>query len=229
MVDEIVVVDSFSTDRTEEICRLKGARFFQHAWSGYAEQKNYANSLALHDTILSIDADEALSEELRDSILKVKDNMLYDGYSMNRLTNYCGKWIRHGSWYPDRKIRIFDRRKGRWEGAIHEEFIFEGQVKIQFLKGDLLHYSYFSIPDHIRQADHYTDITSKLAFDRGKRSNLVKIIFSPVIKSIRDYFLLLGFLDGYYGMVVCRISAKATFLKYVKLRRLQRRGSGANR
>ena len=155
--------------------------------------------------------------------------MLYDGYSMNRLTNYCGKWIRHGNWYPDRKIRIFDRRKGRWEGAIHEEFIFEGQVKIQFLKGDLLHYSYFSIPDHIRQADHYTDITSKLAFDRGKRSNLVKIIFSPVIKFIRDYFLLLGFLDGYYGMVVCRISAKATFLKYVKLRRLQRRGSGANR
>jgi glycosyltransferase involved in cell wall biosynthesis len=220
VADEVLVVDSFSTDRTGEICHSLGATFVQHSWAGYSGQKNFADSIAKHDYILSIDADEALSDELRKSILKIKDNLEYDGYEMNRLTNYCGTWIRHGSWYPDRKLRLFDRRKAGWSVEIHEMLVLDGRKG--FLKGDLLHYSYYAVSDHIRQANLFTDLTAKEAYSRGKRAGILKILFSPCIKFIRDYIFLLGFLDGYHGFMVCRISAWATFLKYAKLRQLQK-------
>lgn len=222
VADEILVVDSYSTDRTEQICRSMGARFIQNRWQGYTSQKNFANSMALHDHILSIDADEALSDDLRKSILIVKENWLSDGYIMNRMTNYCGKWIRHGSWYPDRKLRLFDRTKGSWKGVIHEEFFLKDGTRTGSIRGDLLHYSYYSISDHVKQANHFTDITAELAYSKGKRAGPLKILFSPVVKFIRDYFLLLGFLDGYPGFIIAHISANATFLKYVKLRQLHR-------
>jgi hypothetical protein len=174
----------------------------------------------MYDHILSIDADEALSDELRRSILEVKEKWISDGYEMNRLTNYCGSWIRHGSWYPDRKLRLFDRRKGSWSGEIHEMIDLNG--KKGFLRGDLLHYSYYSVSEHIRQANHFTDLTAKEAFSRGKKAGMLKVLFSPCIKFIRDYVFLLGFLDGYHGFLVCRVSAWATFLKYAKLRQLYR-------
>lgn len=220
VADEILVVDSFSADRTGEICRSMGARFVQHAWENYSSQKNFANSIAQYDHILSIDADEALSEQLKQSILKVRENWGHDGYEMNRLTNYCGKWIRHGSWYPDRKLRLFDRRKARWNGEIHEILDLKGSIG--FMKGDLLHYSYYTLSDHIRQANHFTDLTAREAFSRGKRAGVPKLLISPCIKFIRDYIFLLGFLDGYHGFLVCRVSAWATFLKYAKLRQLQK-------
>ncbi len=221
VADEVLVVDSYSTDRTEDICRTMGARFLQHAWEGYSPQKNYANSMAKYDHILSIDADEALSDTLK-SILELKDNWTKAGYRMNRMTNYCGKWIRHGSWYPDRKLRLFDRTKGGWVGTIHETIEFSQEVPTGFLKGDLLHYSYTTIADHVRQANHFTDITADQAFARGKKAGIIKILCSPLFKFIRDYIFLLGFLDGYYGFIVCRISAQASFLKYAKLRELNR-------
>jgi len=224
VADEIIVVDSGSTDGTEDICREKEVRFEFNTWQGYIEQKNFANSLATHDYIFSIDADEALSEELRKSILEAKEQFDADAYEMNRLTNYCGKWIRHGGWYPDRKLRLFHRDKYQWGGErIHEQMVNkDANTRVSYLKGDLLHYSYYDIAQHISQANHFTNMTAALAVEKGKRAGMYKIIFSPLVKFIRDYIIRLGFLDGYYGYVVCRISAQATFMKYAKIRQLRK-------
>lgn len=224
IADDIVMVDSGSTDRTEAICKEKGARYFHHAWDGYIEQKNYANSLAEYPLILSIDADEALSVNLQESIKKVKEDCPADGYEMNRLTNYCGKWIRYGGWYPDRKLRLFHRDKFAWGGErIHETVVMkEKDSIIHRLDGDLLHYSYYNISQHIAQANHFTNMTAELAIEKGKKAGILKIIFSPMVKFVRDYFIKLGFLDGYYGYIVCRISAQATFMKYSKIRQIRK-------
>ncbi len=224
LADEIVVVDSGSTDNTEQICKDAGARFFFHAWAGYIDQKNYANSLARHNFILSIDADEALSDMLRDSIKEVKRSGSHDAYEMNRMTNYCGKWIRHGGWYPDRKMRLFNKEKFEWGGeVIHERLVGKaGHAAVGYLRGDLYHYSYYSIAEHYAQANHFTDMTAALAVAKGKKAGIIKLLLSPAIKFTRDYFLKGGFLDGYYGYVVCRISAQATFMKYAKIRQIRK-------
>ncbi|MFA4851197.1 MAG: glycosyltransferase family 2 protein [Bacteroidales bacterium] len=221
VADEIIVVDSFSTDKTAEICQKFPVKFILKEWMGYSPAKNFANSMANNDYILSIDADEALSDELRKAILELKksDN-LFDAYRFNRLANYCGKWIHHCSWYPNTKLRLWNRHKGEWEGEIHEEVKMKSSAKVGFIKGDLLHYSYYSIEQHINQVNVFTDLTAKAAFKKGKKAGCLKILFSPFIKFTRDYFFRLGFLDGYAGFVICRISAHATFLKYAKLRQL---------
>ncbi len=224
VADDIVVVDSGSDDSTEAICKEKGVRFFYNQWTGYIEQKNFANGLAAHDYILSIDADEALSDQLRASILKIKGSFKADAYEMNRLTNYCGRWIRYGGWYPDTKLRLFHRKKFEWGGEpIHENIVQkQPDVRVDKLDGDLLHYSYYDIAQHIAQANHFTNMTAALAVEKGKSAGMLKIIFSPMVKFIRDYFIRLGFLDGYYGYVVCRISAQATFMKYAKIRQMKK-------
>lgn len=223
IVDEIVVLDSFSTDRTKEICLHYGAKFYQHQFDGHIEQKNRAITYASYPHILSLDADEVLSDTLRESIKKVKTNWQADGYYFNRLTNYCGKWIKHCGWYPDRKLRLWDSRKGKWGGLNpHDKYILETGAKQQFIKGDLLHYSYHSITEHSKQADNFTNITAKIAFVRGKRSSILKIWLFPKWKFVRDYFFKRGFLDGYYGYIVCKISAHATFLKYTKIKQLEK-------
>ncbi len=221
LADDIVVVDSYSTDKTEKICKSKNVRFFKHPFEGYFESKNYANTKALHPYILSLDADEALSDELKKSIAAVKKSWNFDGYSMNRLANYCGKWIRHGGWYPDKKLRLFDRRKGKWNGLlVHETYQLDDQADIGFLKGDLLHYTYYSIDEHINQADHFSTLSAKEYYSQGKKASRLKVLFSPVVKFFRDYFFRLGFLDGYFGFVIAKINAHTTFLKYSKLRLL---------
>ena len=224
VADDILVVDSGSTDRTESICKEKGVRFYFHAWEGYLEQKNYANSLAEFPHILSIDADEALSDPLRESILSVKENMQADSYAMNRLTNYCGKWIRHCGWYPDTKVRLFHRDKFAWGGERIHEVLYkkDPEATTGHLRGNLLHYSYYSISQHIAQANHFTDLTALTAVEKGKKAGMFKILFSPAFKFFRDYVLKMGFLDGYYGYIVCRISAQATFMKYSKIRQIRR-------
>ena len=223
VADEIVVVESGSTDNTEKICKEFGVKFVHQDWLGYAGQKNYANSLASNDWILSIDADEELSDELKHSILKYKNQHIPHimVFSMNRLTNYCGHWIHHCGWYPDRKIRLWNRRVGQWQGEIHETIEFSEETKEKVLQGDLNHYSYYSIEDHIRQADKFTTITAMEAFKKGKRCNSIwKLRIKTGWKFIHDYFFALGFLDGYYGYIVCKISAFATFMKYSKLHEL---------
>lgn len=222
--DEIVVVDSFSTDKTEEICNNKGARFIQNPFKGHIEQKNYAVSRANHDYILSLDADEALSEELKKSILHVKKNWNYDRYSFNRLTNYCGKWIGYCGWYPDKKLKLWDRRKGSWGGVnSHDKVIMDKNSSVNHLHGDLLHYSYYTIRQHISQINSFSNIAAQEAYKKGKKSNFVlDILLNPLFTFVKKYFIKLGILDGYYGFVISINSAFGKFLKYIKLRELNR-------
>ena len=223
VVDEIVVVDSFSTDRTKTICLQAGATFIEHVFEGHIEQKNWAAQQATNDFVLSLDADEALDETLKKEILRVKSNWIADGYSFNRLTNYCGKWVKHCGWYPDVKLRLWDRKKGAWGGTNpHDLYKMEAGCTIQHLKGDLLHYSYYTIQEHIAQTNYFTDISAKAYFKKGIRSSWFKILVKPLFSFFSMYVLKRGFLDGYYGWVISRISANATFLKYIKLKELQK-------
>lgn len=223
IADEIVVLDSLSSDRTKEICLAHGARFFEQPFLGYVEQKKRALEFASHDHVLSLDADEVLSDELRQSILAVKGNWQHDGYCFNRLTNYCGSWVRHSGWYPDRKLRLFDRRAGKWCGdTIHERYLLDNGSLPHLIAGDLLHYSYDTIDQHLDQIKKFTTIMAQVQFQKGKRPGLVKLIFNPLWCFIRQYFIRLGFLDGFHGLVICVLSACANFVKYSKTRDLFR-------
>ena len=223
VVDEIIVVDSHSTDRTEEICKAYNVQFFQHPFAGHIEQKNYAITLATNPYLLSLDADEALSPELKVSIQRVKENWDKETYEFNRLTSYCGKWIRHGGWYPDRKVRMFKKESGSWGGENpHDKFITTTHSDPERLMGDLLHYSYYTFEGHLNQVNKFTTIGATSAFAKGRKGGIFSILIKPGFKFIRDYFFLLGFLDGYYGFVIAKISAHATFMKYVKLKELRK-------
>ena len=224
-VDEIVVVDSYSTDATGEICKEKGVIFLQHSFEGHIEQKNYALSCAANHYVLSLDADEALSETLMQSIQAAKENWQADGYGVNRLTNYCGKWIRHCGWYPDRKIRMWDRRKGHWGGVNpHDHVVMDAKSRTHHLSGDLLHFSYPTIRNHIAQINRFSDIAAREALERGRRSNLfLDICLNPLLTFFKKYLLKLGVLDGYEGFVISISTAYGKFLKYIKLRELERK------
>ncbi len=229
--DEVLVVDSFSSDRTADICKSKGVDFIQHPFDGHIEQKNYALSCASNDYVLSLDADEALSQKLSQSIQAAKQNWTEDGYSVNRLTNYCGKWIRHCGWYPDTKIRLWDRSKGHWGGVNpHDHVVMDEPIRIRHLSGDLLHYSYPTIRDHISQINSFSDIAARAAFEKGRQSNLaLDICLNPTLTFFKKYFLKLGLLDGYEGFVISISTAYGKFLKYIKLRELERQRDSDNR
>lgn len=221
VADEIIVVDSFSTDTTAAICKDAGVRFIEQKWMGYSAQKNFGNNLATHDFVLSLDADEALSDELKNSIITAKTKGFNGAYSFNRMTNYCGKWIHHSGWYPDTKVRIFNKNTSTWQGALHETLTLD-KIEIERLHGDLLHYSYYTKDEHISQTTKFTDIAALDFFKSGKKHSPIKLYGSPTVKFIRDYFIHLGFLDGKAGFDICRMSAKATYLKYKKLKNLTR-------
>jgi glycosyltransferase involved in cell wall biosynthesis len=222
IADEIVVLDSGSTDKTVEICKSKGAAVYVHPFDGHIQQKNRAITYAKYPHILSLDADEALDDTLKKSIAEVKNNWTKDGYYMNRLTNYCGHWVKHCNWYPDKKLRLWDSRKGQWGGINpHDKYeLFDGDKATGYLKGDILHYSYYSVEDHYKQVEYFTNIASKAYYEKGKRANLFKLLVNPVAKFVDHYILHLGFLDGRAGYSISRISAYATYLKYKKLRDL---------
>lgn len=223
VADEVVVVDSFSIDKTKDICLQYGVKFIEQTFLGYVEQKNFADAQAENDWILSLDADEELSEKLKKEILAIKNTLTADAYEMPRMTNYIGKWIRHTDWYPDRKIRLYNRKKAQWQGqSLHEQLTIHDDAKLIKLKGDILHYSYYSIHQHIAQFNKFTEIGAKEAVQKGKKAPLYKVFINPVWKFIYSYFFRLGFLDGYKGFLVCAISAFATFCKYIKMRELWR-------
>ena len=223
VADEIVVVDSYSGDRTEEICRAHHTVFIRHRFTGYIEQVNWAILQASSPYILCLDADEALTERLRTSILQVKDNWTHDGFYFNRLTSFCGKWIRHTSWYPARKMRLFDSRKGSFEGVNpHYKFRMVRGASRKFLKGDLLHYSYYTVDERLKQMASFSSIMARAYAEQGRKAGFYNLIFSPFWRFMKDFILLRGFLDGYYGFVVSMISAHEVFLKYVKLREIYR-------
>lgn len=220
IADEIVVLDSFSKDSTKQICESYGVKFYEHTFDGHIQQKNRAIAYASHPYILSLDADEALDETLKQSILAVKQNWTHDGYYMNRLTNYCGHWVKHCNWYPDTKLRLWDSRKGSWTGINpHDKYeLADGDKNTKHLKGDILHYSYYTQQDHYKQVEYFTTIAAKAFLEAGKKAPLYKLIVNPMAKFIDHYILHLGFLDGKAGFLISKISAYATYLKYKKIR-----------
>jgi len=220
IADEIIVVDSNSTDNTAAIALEYGARVIQHPFTNYGAQKNFAAQQATHNWILSLDADEALTPALKQSIVAVKQQQKYDVYEMPRLTNYCGQWIKHCGWYPDKQTRLFDRTKGSWrEEKVHEYWqLAEINGKKGLLKGDLLHYSFDSISQQLQKIEKYTELAAQAAVGKNKSASLLKIWLSPKWHFFTEYIIKLGFLDGFYGYTICKLSAYAAFVKYTKIR-----------
>lgn len=224
VTDEIVIVDSFSTDRTKAICESFGVKFIEQEFLGYVEQKNFALTKASYDYIISLDGDESLSTELQNSILQLKSNWVYDGYYCNRFNNFCGQWIKYSDWYPNKKLRIFNRSKAHWTGMNPHDHIElkDSSAKIGHLKGDILHITYQSYTEFNEKTEYFSTIAAKAYFDQGKKAPIWKIIFNPTWAFFKAYVLRLGFLDGFNGFMICYQTGHITFLKYAKLRELHR-------
>lgn len=209
IADEIVIVDSFSTDNTKKICKELGVRFVQHSFEGYGPQKQFASDLASFDWIISLDADEELSQELRNSILSEKEisnGSTYTSYSMNRRNFYCGKKIGFCGWYPDEKTRIFNKKKCKWnDNLVHESITNTNNNK--HLKGDLYHYTYSSEEQHLQKAKRFAELASSELLKQGKCLPLFTIYVKTIFRFIKSYFFQLGFLDGYYGFKISQIGA----------------------
>lgn len=208
VADQIIVIDSHSTDNTKSIANSLGANVITKEWDGYAATKNFGNDQANHPWILSIDADEFISPELRSAILAEKKKGLADlvVFKWNRLNNYCGTWIKHGGWYPDAKIRLFQKTNTRWIGKVHETLEFEQPVTEQWIAGDLLHYTVASQEDHLARLIKY----NKLAIPYA---NKFRAGLAAITTFLRMYVLKLGFLDGIAGFHLCRVSAKGKWLR----------------
>jgi glycosyltransferase involved in cell wall biosynthesis len=217
--DEIVVVDSGSTDRTCQIAEQLGARVVHEPWRGYAAQKNLASQHASHDWILSVDADEAITEELEAEILALRQTEPeVAGYSMPRLTQYLGRWILHSGWYPDRKIRLFHRERAEWQGGfVHESVQANGPAG--HLQGNLQHFTCDSLSQHLRTLDGYTTLAAQELRARNARVPARRLLLDPAWTFLRTYFIHRGFLDGPQGLAIAWMAALYTFLKYAKARR----------
>ena len=218
---EIVIVDSFSTDKTLELFREYTDKIFQNKWPGFANQKNHALALAQNEWILSVDADEVISEKLRDEIISKWEEGSYenaDAFLMKRHTFYLGRWINHGGWYPDYKIRLFRKIKAKWDGFnLHERIIMENESNIVKLNNDIIHYTYKNISHQIKTIDHFSDISSEMLTSKGKTSCLCNLLLRPPVKFIETYFIKLGFLDGRPGLIISVASAFYVFIKYAKM------------
>lgn len=221
--DEIIVLDSFSTDKTEEICKKLNVQFVQRKWGGYSDSKNYLNGLASHDYILSIDADEEVDEILEKAIQKIKESENPQLYTVNRLTNYCGKWIKHSGWYPDIKLRLFPKKGCEWEGEfVHEELSYPTDLEIFPLEGHLNHFSYYDYVDHRQRADKYSTLTAQKMNKAGKKASVLKPYLSALARFVSMFIIKLGFLDGLQGFKIAQISAQSNVFKYKELRRLNK-------
>jgi (heptosyl)LPS beta-1,4-glucosyltransferase len=223
IADEIIVIDSNSTDRTAEICKELGVRFEKKDWIGYSETKNYANGLATHNYILSMDADEALDERLCNEIAEIKKLGSPQIYSVSRLTNYCGKWIKHSGWYPDVKVRLFPKDSCCWQGEyVHEELSYPIDLDVIQLEGNLEHFSYYSFKGHRERADNYSRLTALKMHKAGRKASFLKPYLSAFVRFLSMYIFNLGFLDGKMGFKIAQISAQSNIFKYQELRRLNR-------
>jgi len=217
VADEIIVVDSFSTDSTKRICMEKNVRFVEHPFAGHIAQKNFAVSLTSFDHVLSLDADERLSDELKTSILAIKETWPAEAYRMNRLSSYGEKWIRNGNWYPDQKIRLWNKRFGSWGGNNpHDKVILEPPHKPIHLEGDILHLAYRDSFEALQKIQTYSEIFAQE--NAGKLpSSLYKIAAHAGFTFLKSYFLKKGILDGFEGLMVAMAEANHTFYKYAKL------------
>lgn len=222
VADEIVVLDSYSTDQTIEIARSHGATIFQEKFRGYIGQKNLAIQLTTHNYILSLDADEALDKKLIESILEAKKTFSFRAYRMNRCTNLCGRFMRYGLWYPDKKTRLFDRRIAKWGGLNpHDKIEVKEGFAVKHLAGDILHFAFNTIEDLAWRNNRISTIAANSLYNTGHSSSWYKILIRPVWAFINGYFFRLGFLDGFTGFSFAINISHQVFLKYSKLYRLQ--------
>jgi hypothetical protein len=218
VADEVVVLDAGSTDKTQAICEKFGVRFFQREWTNYADAKNYANQLARHPYILSLDADEALSKELKISILAVKPH-LQGAYRMNRLTKYAGHWVRHGGWYPDAKVRLFPKGKAHWEGEyVHEQLVLTPGLEVQALKGDLLHFSFYSRQEHRDRIHRYSQLVAQQYAQAGVKPSWFRQYLSSWWRFVKTYFFRGGWRDGKTGWHIATGIVLAGYLRQKYLR-----------
>lgn len=226
--DEIVVVDSESTDATRGIAEDSGARVIMRPWPGFAEQKQFAAEAATHDWIFSLDADERVSDELRAAIADLRtidEAKLADGYLIARRAFYMGRWIRGGGWYPDRQLRLYRKARGHWVGPyIHETVKLEPGARVEVLKGDMLHYTVRDAAHHHRMiGERYAPLAARKMFEQGRRTTPLKIATVGPATFVRNYFLKGGFRDGLPGFAIAAFAAHHAFLKYLMLWELQKR------
>jgi glycosyltransferase involved in cell wall biosynthesis len=218
--DEILILDSGSTDRTVELAGKLGARVIEAGWRGFAGQKNWAAEQASHEWILSLDADEALTESLEAEILALKKTgPRCDGYTMPRMANYLGRWILHSGWYPDRKVRLYRRSKAKWVGDfVHESVQVDG--KVGHLEGNILHFTCESLSEHVKTMDRYTTLAAQELVARKETVPLARLLCHPPWMFVKSYFLQRGFQDGMEGLMIAYMAAFYTFLKYSKTRNM---------
>ena len=218
--DEILVVDSGSTDETREIASSLGARVLTHTWAGFAAQKNFASQQARHDWILSLDADEELNAEAQAAVLAWKMSQpSAGGYRFARRARYLGRWILHSGWFPDYKLRLFDRREARWLGPfVHESVVVNGRTET--LAGEILHYTCDSLNDHRERIEFYTDLAAQEMCERGQHAGWIQRVLAPPWIFFDTYFLRLGALDGRPGFWLAWMAARYVHRKYVKLANL---------
>jgi len=222
--DEVLVVDSESTDSTREIAESLGATVITNPWPGFSAQKQFAMERAANDWILSLDADERVSEDLQKEIRDIQEvGRDGDGYKIPRLSYYMKKPVRHGGWYPDLQLRLFDRRKGRWNGAVvHESVKMNDDARVEQLKSDIVHYTVENASQHQRMiAERYAPLGAQMMFEEGRRTSPVKAVLASWFSFVRAYILKLGFLDGFAGFCIAYFAAHNTFLKHVMLIEIQ--------
>lgn len=226
VADEMIVVDSFSTDDTEKICRQYGVKFIQHEYVSHIEQKQYAISLAGKDYVLLLDADECLSRELKEVILKLKKDPTADAYVINRFNKYCDRWIRYSGYYPDKKIRFWKKGMASIKGTNpHEQVVAEPGASVKRIKQNILHFPYDTVDEHLIHVMKYATISAQAKYKEGEKANFVaKALLNPMWKFFRKYIIQLGFLDGYYGFVFCAIESSMNFFKYLKLYEYNKKG-----
>jgi len=220
--DEIVVLDSYSTDRTVEICRQFTDRVYQHEWLGYVGQRNLVRDMSRHPWVLFLDSDEEVSGALREEILREFESGTgdYVGYEFPRQVYYLGRWIRHGEWYPDVKLRLFRKSCGRTEGLEpHDKVAVSGPVKR--LRNPLWHYTYDSIADHLDTLNRFSSITAKQRFALGARFRWHDLLLRPLLRFWRGYLFKGGLLDGWHGLIIAVFSAYGVFAKYAKVLELE--------
>jgi len=222
IADEIVVVDSLSTDKTCEIAKSLGAKVILQKFLGHIKQKQLAVDNCKNDWILSLDADEALSKELQNEIKELlKEPLNYDAYKMPRLSFHLGRWIKHGGWYPDKKIRLFNRKKAYWGGYNpHDKVIVNGSVGE--LKGDILHYVFKDLRHNVDTNNSYSSIMAEDLYKKGKKFSIIKLLLKPIGKFLEVYIYKRGFLDGMPGFIIAVGASYSMFLKFAKLWELQK-------
>lgn len=223
VADEVIIVDSFSTDNTKKICLKLQTKFIEQKWLGYSAQKNFGVSKAENNWILSLDADEILSDDFVQNFNQLQNLEENTVYQICRLNHYCGQWIKHGRWYPEWRNRLYNKNFAQWNGdLVHEdlELLKETKAKVFKIKGDVFHYSMKSKTEHLEKIEIYATLSAQKLKQKDKKASFVKRYLSPISKFIIDYFFRAGFLDGKLGFQIAKLNAYETFLKYKKLHKL---------